>query len=86
MLITLSVTGKTTEVVEVVNGFRNKNDCITVSITSDRSSTLAKMSDYVLDYRTEVRRVHKHEDLTSQIPCIFLIEALSEALIQLEQN
>ncbi|MPN29879.1 hypothetical protein SDC9_177332 [bioreactor metagenome] len=82
MLVTLSVSGMTNEVVEVVNGFRNQDDCLTIAITSDINSTLSRMSDYVLDYHVDVRRVKKHEDLTSQIPCIFLIEQLADRLQQ----
>lgn len=82
VLVTLSVSGMTNEVVEVVNGFRNQDDCLTIAITSDINSTLSQMSDYVLDYHVDVRRVKKHEDLTSQIPCIFLIEQLADRLQQ----
>lgn len=80
MLIALSVTGTTTEVVEVVNGFRNNPDFTTVAITSDANSTLAKMSNYMLDYSIDVQRINKHEDLTSQIPSMFLVESLSEVV------
>lgn len=80
ILVTLSVSGMTNEVVEVANGFRNKDDFLTIAITADINSTLGRMSDYVLDYHVDVRRVKKHEDLTSQIPCIFLIEQLADRL------
>lgn len=86
MLITLSITGTTTEIVEMVHGFWNQPDCTMVAITSDANSTLAKMSDYILEYDVDIRRVNRHEDLTSQIPCLFLIETLSEAVSQLEEN
>ncbi|MBL1224092.1 MurR/RpiR family transcriptional regulator [Enterococcus sp. BWR-S5] len=76
MLITLSVTGKTTEIVEIVNGFRNALDYTTVAITSDENSPLAKMTDYVLSYHVDVERLEQHQDLTSQIPCMYLIEKL----------
>jgi DNA-binding MurR/RpiR family transcriptional regulator len=82
MLVTLSITGTTTEIVEVVNGFRNNPDFSTVAITSDPNSTLGRMSDFVLNYNVEVQRINKYEDLTSQIPCLFLIEALSEVVRQ----
>lgn len=85
VLITLSVSGKTNEVVELVNTFKNQADFTTIAITSDPQSTVAKLSDYILDYRVDIRRIHKHEDLTSQIPCIFLIEAICEALIQISE-
>ena len=83
VLITLSVSGTTTEVVEVANGFRREYDFTTVAITADPNSTLAKMTDYLLDYHVEVLRVNQHEDLTSQVPCIFLIDQLSERLRKL---
>jgi len=40
------------------------------------------MSDYVLDYSVDVKRINKYEDLTMQIPCLFLVEALSETVRQ----
>ena len=76
MIVVLSITGTTTEIIEVVNGFR------TVAITSDANSTLGRMSDYVLDYSVDVKRINKYEDLTTQIPCLFLVEALSETVRQ----
>ncbi|MCM6881152.1 MurR/RpiR family transcriptional regulator [Enterococcus italicus] len=78
VIIVLSVTGRTTEMVEMVSGFCNKDDFFVVSITGDQSSTLAQMSDIVLDYKTVVHRIHQYEDLTSQLPSVFLVEALSE--------
>lgn len=80
IFITLSVSGMTNEVVEIANGFRNKDDFVTVAVTADINSTLAKMSDYVLDYHVDIKRIKKHEDFTSQIPCIFLIEQLANRL------
>ena len=83
MVFALSITGGTTEIIELFNGFKNNPDFTTVVITSDSASTLGRMSDFVLDYSVDVKRINKHEDLTSQIPCMFLIEALSEAVRQL---
>ncbi|WP_192986159.1 MurR/RpiR family transcriptional regulator [Carnobacterium mobile] len=76
ILITLSVSGKTTEVVEVVNGFKNRDDFTTICITSDTNSSLANMSNYTLSYYTKIQRIHQHEDLSTQIPCIYIIESL----------
>lgn len=86
MLIALSITGTTVEIVEVVNGFRNQPDCTTVAITSDVNSTLAKMTDFVLDYHIDIYRLNKYEDLTSQIPCLFLIETLTKAVTHLLES
>lgn len=79
MLVVLSVTGNTSEIVEIVNGFRRNDDTTIVAITSDINSTLGKMADYVLEYRVDIQRVNQYEDLTSQLPCLFLIEALTNA-------
>lgn len=83
VLVVLSVTGTTTEIVELVNGFRNNPDFTTVAITSNANSTLARMTDFILDYSVTVTRINQYEDMTSQIPCLFLIETLSEALQQI---
>ncbi|MFL2104717.1 MurR/RpiR family transcriptional regulator [Desemzia sp. FAM 23991] len=83
MLVSLSITGETAEIVELVNGFKNNDDFTTVCITSDEQSTLANMSHYTLGYHANVKRVNKYEDLTSQIPCMYIIEYLSEEIIRL---
>lgn len=86
VFITLSITGMTTEIVEVVNGFRNRGDYTIVAITGDVNSTLAQMSDHVLSYQTTVKRIHHYEDLTTQIPAVFLIESLAEAVYRLTKK
>src|SRR5699024_697486 len=48
MIIALSITGSTNEVNELVNGFRSLPDYTVVAITSDPSSQLAIMADFVL--------------------------------------
>ncbi|MBD3948754.1 MurR/RpiR family transcriptional regulator [Tuanshanicoccus lijuaniae] len=83
MIVILSISGATNEINEIVNGFRNLPDFTIVSITSNASSQLALMSDYVLDYHVEQWRINLYEDLTSQIPAMFLIEALSKTLYKL---
>lgn len=85
LLITLSVSGTTTEVIETVNGFKSHPDFDTVCVTTDETSTLAMMSDHVLMYRTEIQHLHKHEDLTSQIPCMYIIESLVREVLALDQ-
>lgn len=83
MIIALSITGSTNEVNELVNGFRSLPDYTVVAITSDPSSQLAIMADFVLSYEVDIWRLNLHEDLTSQIPAIFLIEALSKTVYSL---
>ncbi|MGY3746653.1 MurR/RpiR family transcriptional regulator [Vagococcus salmoninarum] len=84
LLITLSVSGTTTEVIETVNGFNRHPDFETVCITANSNSTLAAMSDYILSYQVEIQELHKHEDMTSQIPCMHLLESLVMTVLELD--
>jgi len=76
IIIVLSVSGKTNELIEMVNGFKNKPDKIIITITGDETSSLARMAEYVLPYKNQNQRVHIHHDLSSQLPSIFILEAL----------
>lgn len=76
VLLLLSVSGTTTEVVEVANTFHEIPDCVTISVTSQSSSTLALMTDHVLAYKVNVKKFNKHEDYTSQLPVLYLMELL----------
>lgn len=83
MLITVSVSGMTTEILEIVSELRHEDDMTIVAVTGDGSSSLANMADYILDYRVDKIRVNHHDDLSSQIPCIFLLETLSNIVASL---
>lgn len=84
MVIAVSVSGKTTELLEIVSGLSQEDDMTIVVITADVSSPLANMADFVLDYRAEKTRVNVHDDLTTQIPCMFLIESLTNVVANLQ--
>lgn len=83
ILIAVSVSGMTTEILETVSGLTQKDDMTIVAVTSDSSSSLANMADYVLDYRVDRVRMSFHDDLTTQIPCIFLLETLTNVVASL---
>lgn len=85
ILIAVSVSGMTTEILETVNSLRHEEDMTIVAVTSDGSSHLANMADYVLDYRVDRYRVNHHDDLTSQVSCIFLLESLTNVVASLER-
>ncbi|MFC4710929.1 MurR/RpiR family transcriptional regulator [Enterococcus eurekensis] len=85
MVIPVSVSGMTTEILEIVSGLTKEEDMTIVAVTSDASSSLSNMADYVLDYRVERYRINHHDDLTSQIPCIFLLESLTNIVASLER-
>lgn len=83
VLILLSVSGTTNEVVEVANTFQDIPDCVTVAVTSQPSSTLALMTDYLLDYKVAIQKFNKHTDYTSQLPVLYLMELLID---QVKEN
>ncbi|CAM3178698.1 SIS domain-containing protein [Lactococcus hircilactis] len=77
-VIALSISGETNEIIEVLTQLRTNKDITIASITGRSKSTIADLSDIVLPYIVEERRVDLHFDLSSQLPAVFLIEQLSE--------
>lgn len=75
-LIVFSVSGETTEVIEAINPFINNEDITMISITGNRTSTIARMSRYSLSYNEPEGRIEKYYDLSSQIPPMYIIEAI----------
>lgn len=80
VLITLSVSGKTTELVETLNDFVNSADTVLVSITGNIESPIARIGRYALTYKVKETRIHKYYDLTSQVPCVYLVDGLLKEL------
>lgn len=84
VVIVLSITGNTIEVVEAVNGYKNLDDFQIVSITGDKSSNIANLSDLVLSYRIETKHLFHYNDMTSQLPTLFIVEELIDRVMQLD--
>lgn len=80
VMIFLSVSGQTNEVIEIANTFKEFDDCATVAVTSQSSSTLALMTDYLLDYKISIQKFNKHEDYTSQLQVLYLMELLIDTI------
>ncbi|CAJ1192288.1 hypothetical protein CPR19088_GLDEOEPO_00367 [Companilactobacillus paralimentarius] len=80
VLITMSVSGKTTELVEMLNNFVNSADTVLTSITGNIESPIARMGRYALTYSVEETRIHKYYDLTSQVPAVYLVDGLLKEL------
>ncbi|WP_125763025.1 MurR/RpiR family transcriptional regulator [Companilactobacillus hulinensis] len=80
ILIVFSVSGKTTELVELLNDFTNDPDTEIISITGDIESTIARMSRYALTYHVPEERIHRYYDLTTQIPAMYIVETLLREL------
>lgn len=79
VVICFSVSGKTTEMVEMINRFINNEDTLVISITGDETSPIAKMSRYTLTYHENFVK-HNGFDLSSQVPVMYLIEGLIKIL------
>lgn len=88
LLISFSVSGKTIELIELLNNFVTDEDVTLVAVTADPSSQLALMSRYVLSYSTDQKRIEKFYDLTTQVPALYVIEQLISTArrLALQQN
>lgn len=78
-VIALSVSGETTGVIEAVQKFQTHN-CKILSITNSPNSTIAKISDWNISYCLEAQTVNGGFNATSQVPVLFLIEALARRI------
>ncbi|MGC6768682.1 MurR/RpiR family transcriptional regulator [Enterococcus sp. LJL128] len=79
LVIALSVSGETTEIVKMVSDFKRSNATV-LSITNDENSTIARLADYNISYyMPEEKSVYAdpYINLTTQIPVIALIELLA---------
>lgn len=77
VVIAFSESGETEKLIEAVNQFKQKNCCV-LSITNSPLSTLAKLSDWNFSYNLNPRRINGGYNGTTQIPVIFIIEALAK--------
>jgi len=82
VIITLSVSGKTPELLETLNNFVNSPDTIMASITGNIEGPIARIGRYALSYNVPETRIHKYYDLTSQVPCVYIIDGLLRELNQ----
>lgn len=79
VIIALSVSGETEQIIAMTNEFK-KYDCKIISITNKGTSTLARISDYNLSYYVTEHEMGHHVNTTTQISVIYLIEAIGRRL------
>lgn len=79
VVIAVSESGETEKLNEAVNQFKQKNCCV-LSITNSPLSTLAKMSDWNFSYNLATRRINGGYNGTTQIPVVFIMEALAKRI------
>lgn len=79
VVIALSVSGETKGVINLINQFKISK-CNILSITNQPNSTIAQMSDWNISYNMDVHEVNGGYNATTQVPVLFLIEALSRRI------
>lgn len=79
VVIALSVSGETKEVIHLVERFRGHH-CRIVSITNKASCTLAKLSDFNLSYYVTEEIVREEYNVTTQMPVLYIIETIGKSL------
>ena len=80
LVIALSESGETQDVISQVMHFK-EHGCKILSITNGVSNTLAKMSDYHLAYYVTERMIKGEYNITTQVPVLYLLEALGRRLM-----
>ncbi|WP_312426643.1 MurR/RpiR family transcriptional regulator [Lacrimispora sp.] len=88
IIIILSVEGETDILIENSEIIKQCNSTV-VSITNSKNSTLAKISDYNISYYIQRERtVYKKMkvDITSQLPAVYIVEALAKLAVQKKQG
>ncbi|MCG7390110.1 MULTISPECIES: MurR/RpiR family transcriptional regulator [Pantoea] len=81
LAILLSVSGETPEILRLASQFSLRR-CQTLAITHSESSSLAKMSDFALAYHVPVIRLSDNYDITTQVPVMYILEAIGRLLIK----
>lgn len=79
VVIALSESGETERLIEAINQFKQKKCCV-LSVTNSPVSTLAKLSDWNFSYSLNTNRINGGYNGTTQIPVIFIIEALAKRI------
>jgi DNA-binding MurR/RpiR family transcriptional regulator len=78
-LIVLSESGETEEVVNMSVQYQKRKFTV-LSITNSPDSTLAKLSDWNISYNMEHERTNDGYNATTQVPVLFIIEAIARRL------
>lgn len=85
VVIALSVSGETSEVIRQVINLK-KRDCKIISITDNSYSSIAKLSHINFSYHIAQEQIDDHLNITTQVPVIFIIESLAKKLYRPNQD
>lgn len=76
VMVFLSVSGETKELIEVITRLENKAVVQKYCVTRNKESSLARLCDYSIEYAVKEERKDIYLDLTSQLPSIAIVETL----------
>lgn len=76
LLLFLSVSGETKELIELISGIDDQKLVMKYCITQNKDSTLSRLCDYSIEYRIKETRRNIYFDLTSQLPTVAILETL----------
>ena len=77
-MIVLSESGMTTQTLYIASHLQQRG-CPLISVTNNANSVLAKMADCNISYHVTERMVNDR-NVTTQIPVLYIIEALTKRL------
>lgn len=90
--IILSVSGESKVMIEVCEKLKVKG-VKTISITNKKTSTLARLTDYSINYYVSQEscicresNVLEYSDMTSQLPSVYIVENLAKEVGKLSKN
>lgn len=81
VVIALSVSGETSQIIDMVRQFKEQR-CQILSITNSANCTLAQISDLNLNYYMPDLRLQDFFQITSQAPVVCLLEILGRRFYQ----
>lgn len=80
VLITISNSGETPELIATLNSFVNDEDATLVAITGDNNSTIARLCRYNLSYTVPIHKIDAFFDMTTKVPVLYIIESILDNL------
>lgn len=80
-VVALSVSGETEQIISMTQSLKERG-CVIISITNSASCTLARLSDYNLNYYMTEVKLNGYFQLTCQAPVLCLLEMIGRRLYQ----
>ncbi|MFM4718148.1 MurR/RpiR family transcriptional regulator [Aeromonas bivalvium] len=77
--IILSVSGETPDILKLAQNF-SFHKCRLISITNSETCSLAKIADFNLSYHMPQLLVGQQHDITTQVPVLYILEAIGRRL------